>query len=575
MMDEKSRNERKKEFSEEIRRIKAALAVLKRKGLDFHNQIRTEDDIVKWQPALALWQNEDFLKEIEEEINVELTPDPGYIRRFMSDFEARVEDLDARWLLALWQQASGGHLIDFDPILLEYQDIYTMELLQRFESMQKIPNIDLLTRRRLNLWQQVAEREFVDANLSSHYTELRQDIANYSFYHQKREYTARQITSVILREEQDRKVRQKAWNSLVQFSQEIVPKIRKLMLKTTAGWRERGYANANIPRLRAIGVSQTTIRRIFASIEAATRPAAQTLLKEYQDLLDHEVMQWDWRFAAGRMAQPFEAFFNSTDVLKAARKTYKIAGIDLGQLPIQFMGSSFLHDINYNAVRVPHDIILSHGSLSGFREYFALLQVLGETCYLAHIDPNLAYPFRRYAPEALAKGFATLSSWLMWEHDWLKEFTALTSDQIEEFSLQMKNYELLKLRYHISLALFETDAFRALATHSEADLDAIYSQHMEKFLLTPTEDCSVWAAEPFLIDPQGRPLFTIYVLGLAVAANLVEYISESNERLLSPQFGAIFRSELVKQGESSPWLERLQNLTSKALTPFPMSWSKG
>ncbi|MFX0117742.1 MAG: hypothetical protein ACFFB3_24570 [Candidatus Hodarchaeota archaeon] len=562
------------QLNQEMRRIKAAQAVLKRKGLDFLERLRTEDDPDKYLSVLALWQNEDFLAEVEATVRAELEPDPGGIRRFLVEFESKIEDLDARWLLALWWQASRTRVPDFDLLIKEYQNVYSPDLLHRLETMWKIPGVDPLIRRCLGLWRHIAEQEVINSALASQRTELRQSIANYRFHHQGTDYTARQIASVILREEQNRKLRQKAWNSLVQLSQQMAPKIRKLILQTNASWRERGYVNPSIFRLQVIGVSETVVRQVFASIEARTRPVAQSLLKEYWDLLNHEIMPWDWRFAAGRMAQPFEALFGKKDVIKVAKKTYENVGIDVGQLPIQFVDSSTTHDINHNAVRVPHDIILSYGSISGFREHFALLQVLGEACYFAHIDGDLAYPFRRYAPEVLAKGFATLSSWLMWEYDWLKEFTALTPEQITEFSQQMKNYELLKLRYYNSFALFEMDAYHALADDPEADLDVLYGQHMKKFLLIPTEDCTVWAAEPFLIDPQGRPFFTIYVLGLAVAANLAEYLSESGEPLLSSQFGTLFRSELVQQGASGPWLERLQKLTLKALTPFPMSWLK-
>lgn len=275
------------------------------------------------------------------------------------------------------------------------------------------------------------------------------------------------------------------------------------------------------------------------------------------------------------MAHPFEKLFNNMNVAKVVKKTYKALGIDVERLPIQFASTSAIHGIRYNAVRVPYDIIISHGPISGSREYFSLLHTLGEACYFAHIDDELPYVFRRYAPEVLGEGFATLSSWLMWEYSWLREFTSLEPDQIEKFSQQMKNYELLKLRYFAGFALFEMDAYRALEEDLETDLDALFRQRMEMFHLVPPDDqSSVWAAEPLLIDPQSSPLFAIQILGFAVAATLIEYFHEENESSYSRHFGTLIQSDLVQKGASTPWLERLQQFTSKALTPFPISWSR-
>lgn len=558
----------------ELRRIEAARAVLKRKKLDFFDHIRSEDDLRNYQAVLGLWQNEKFQAEIEQAVLAELAPDPGGIRRFLADFEVQIEDLDARWLLASYWQATGARIVIFDPFIREYQDTYTKDLLQRLESMQEILDVDLVTRRCLSMWQHVAERELVDSALASQRTGLRQDIANYRFQHQGDDYTSSQITTMILREEQDRKSRRKAWNGLVQLSLGMMPKIRKLLLQTNTYWQERGYANAVAPRLQTLGVSEDIVRQIIASIEAATRSATQSLLKEYEALLGHRIAPWDWRFAASQLPHSFEQSFKNMDATGCLKETYMALGIDVEHLPIQFAGSSTVHGISYNAVRVPHDIILSHGAIIGAREYSNLLHVLGEACYFAHIDSDLAYVFRRYAPKLLGEGFARLSSWLLWEYNWLEEFTNLSPEQIVEFSQQMKNYELLKLRYYCGFALSEMDAYHALADDPEADLEWLFEQHKESFLLMSSHEPSVWAAHPWLIDPQGIPLFTSYVLGLAIAASFIETFHENGESLFSESFGELFQSNLVQQGASSSWLERLEQQTARILTPFAVSWSQ-
>ncbi|MFQ5977305.1 MAG: hypothetical protein ACE5OZ_04130 [Candidatus Heimdallarchaeota archaeon] len=564
----------KEQLNQEMRRIEAVQAVLKRKGLDFLDQMRTEDDVGSYQSVLGLWQNETFLAELEAAVLAELAPDPGGIRRFLADFEAKIEDLDARWLLTLWWQTSGTREVDLDPLIREYQGIYTKGLLQRLERKQQVSDVDPVTRQRLNIWQQVAERELVDSALVSQRTRLRQEIANYRFPHQGRDYTASQIRTNILRVKQDRELRRTAWNSLVRLSQQMAPKIRELLLQTNVHWLERGYLNANTPRLQALGVSEIVVRQVIASIEKETRSVAQSLLKEYNTFLDYEIAEWDWRFVATQMPHSFDHAFKNINAISCLKKTYKTLGINVERLPIQFDDNSAVHGIRHNAVRIPHDIIFSLGPISGPLEYYSLLYVLGEACYFAHLDGDLTYAFRRYAPKPLGEGLATLSSWLLWEYDWLEEFTNLAPNQIVEFSQQMKNYELLKLRYYAGFAAFEMEIYRALAEDPKIDLDMLYEQHMESFLLMPTTDRSMWAMAHWLIDRQGIPRFTNYVLGLAVAATLNDCLHEKGSYLFSKEFGKLFQSDLVRQGASSPWLERLQQLTAKTLTPFPMSWSR-
>lgn len=561
----------KKQFDQEIRRIKAANALLKRNNLDIFDQLRTEDDVSRYQSVLALWQNEAFQADLEQSVLTELAPDPGGIRRFLADFEAHIEDLDARWLLALWRQESGQSVGNINSLLKEYQEVYTWDLLKKLAGIRKTAGIDPITQRQLHLWHQVVARELVDVALEPQRTTLREVFASYSFHLNGKRYTANEISAKILREEPDRTLRHKAWENLARLSQQVEPMMQKLLVRTNALWQKRGYENANAPRLQTIGVSEGVVRQVIANCERASRHACQKLIDEYEDFLGHKIEPWDWRFAARRMTCSFERIFESIDVITCIKKTYERLGLVIDQLPIQITESPTIYSVFRYDVRIPHDILLSYGPLSGFRKFVVLLRELGKACCFAHIDGSLAYPFRRYTPLVLSDALGALVSWIIWEPGWLQEFTNLTADQIAEFIQQMKHYELLKMRLYAGLAMFEIDAYTALAEDAETDLNALYNQHMEKFLLLPHNSHLIWASEPRYVDP--FPRIIQYLLALAVAANLADYFQRRGNRLLSPQLGELFRSDLVQLGNASSWLERLQQLTSRTLTPFPMSWS--
>lgn len=561
------------ELTEEMRRIEAAQAVLKRKGLDFLEQLRTEGEMHSHLSVRALFNNEDFLKEVDAVIEAEAAPDPGGVRRFLADFAAQVESLDARWLLTLWRQTSGQSGGNFDSLLQEYGEIYTPDLLQKLESMSEIADVAPPTQRRLNLWCQVTERELIDVDLESQRMNLRQFLVNYRFQLQNESYIGSETLLKLLREEKIRELRLQAWRRLVSLSKEIEPQIRELFLETNALWQQQGYQDAFLPKLQFIGISEPIFREVITSIEMVSRPAAHAQLNQCADRLGHEVEQHDWHFLAGMAASPFKTIFNNLHPIKTTKTTYQTLGIDIEQKMVQYAYDSPSQKIISYPVRVPHDIILCHWPLQGYWDYFALFNALGGANYFAHIDGDLPYAYRRHAYLVVREGFATLSSWLLWEPRWLKEVPGLSSSQITEF-LQMKEYELLKLRYNAAMALFEMDAYQALARDPEADVNGLYRQCMERFLLVPTNDCSVWTVDQRLMDPQGRPIFANYVLGLAIAANLLEIFHKEGESLYSPRFGTLFTSGLVRQGSASSWREQLQQLTAKSLTPFPLSWAK-
>lgn len=57
------------------------------------------------------------------------------------------------------------------------------------------------------------------------------------------------------------------------------------MIQTNCNWEKRGYTDAIAPKLQIIGVTEGLVRQVLANIEEATHSVAQSLLKEYQDLL--------------------------------------------------------------------------------------------------------------------------------------------------------------------------------------------------------------------------------------------------------------------------------------------------
>ncbi|MFX0117744.1 MAG: hypothetical protein ACFFB3_24580, partial [Candidatus Hodarchaeota archaeon] len=558
------------QINQELRRIKAAEDVLKRKGLDIFERLRTEDDIARYQPILGLWQNEVFLTDLEQAVLEELEHDPRGIRRFLTNFEAHIEGLDARWLLTLWRQDSGHSIRNLDSLLKEYQETYTSDLLLELKTMRETAGIDPITQRRLDLWQQVVTKELIDVDLEPQRTELRQMFTTKLFHFKGRGYTVSGIIEKVLRELEDRDLRFKAWTSLMRFSRQIEPMMREFFAKSNSFWQERGYENANIPRLQAIGVSESIARQIISNYEEISRSTARKTINGFRDLLGHEIAPWDWRFASTQMLSPFEQAFGNMDAIYCVKQTYEKFGIEIDQLPIHFAASSNIYNTVRYYVRIPHDIILSYGALSSYQKPLVLIRDLGRACYFAHIDESLAYPFRRYAPLVLSEGLGTLASWVTWEPGWLEEFTNLAPEKIEISIHQIKSFELLRSRLYAGLALFELDAYSMLAEDPEADLQRLYAQHMEKFIFLPNDDQSFWVPDPRLVEPFPHPIKNI--LSVAVAANLLDYLQRKGFSLLSPHFGDLFRSDLVQLGNADSWLKRLQQLTTRALTPLPMSW---
>ncbi len=558
----------KEELDDELNYLNAMDRVLKRWRLE--KIPRTEFEPFG-SPLSLLVNNEDFLDYLEKALTLEITPDPGGVRRFFADFEAQIEDLDARWLLSLWRQESGIPTLDSSSLLKEYQQIYNQKLINKIKMMLNIPNISQMTEDQLIKWKQICERELVNTVLESNRLSIRQKIACHRTKVHNNSYSINEILTIVLREEKNRSLRYQAWKNINDLSQKISPAMQQAMVESNKKWQEMGYKNSITPKLQMLGIKEKVVREVITSIERITRPLAQSLFKEFEEQLEHEIRQWDWRYAAGMRFFPFENAFRSIDALNVAKKTYRYIGINIDHHPITFTKKPRSQKTILYPLRISQDLIISYNSLSGYRDIYLLLWHLGAACYLSNIDITLPYAFRRTTSRILEEGMATLSSWLVWDPQWLKMFTNLSAIEIIEFEKLKVVYELLKLRFNAGLALFEMDAYHFLSRNPYENLDKIYNENMRRFSFFPSEDSSLWAVHQRFLDSEGWPFYINYVLVLSVAANLFAYIHDNFDFLFSYNLGNLFKSNLVTEGAIGSWFERFQTFTSRKLTNFPLN----
>ncbi|MHA2273235.1 MAG: hypothetical protein ACXACI_15330 [Candidatus Hodarchaeales archaeon] len=87
-------------LDQELIRIKAAETVLKRKGLYIYDCLRTEDDMIRHQAVLALWQNEQFQLELEQAILAEVEHENGDLQECLAKFNPNADNLEAQCAVA-------------------------------------------------------------------------------------------------------------------------------------------------------------------------------------------------------------------------------------------------------------------------------------------------------------------------------------------------------------------------------------------------------------------------------------------------------------------------------------------
>lgn len=87
-------------LDQELVRIKAAETVLKRKGLYIYDRLRTEDDMIRHQSVLALWQNEQFQIELEQAVLAEVEHETGDLQECLAKFNPNIDSLDAQCAVA-------------------------------------------------------------------------------------------------------------------------------------------------------------------------------------------------------------------------------------------------------------------------------------------------------------------------------------------------------------------------------------------------------------------------------------------------------------------------------------------
>jgi hypothetical protein len=87
-------------LDQELVRFKAAETVLKRKGLYIYDRLRTEDDMIRHQSVLALWQNEEFQIELEQAILAEIEHEKRDLQECLAKFNPNTDNLEAQCAVA-------------------------------------------------------------------------------------------------------------------------------------------------------------------------------------------------------------------------------------------------------------------------------------------------------------------------------------------------------------------------------------------------------------------------------------------------------------------------------------------
>ena len=182
--------------------------------------------------------------------------------------------------------------------------------------------------------------------------------------------------------------------------------------------------------------------------------------------------------------------------------------------------------------RVPAEIYLVVSPVGGYDDFAALFHEGGHTEHYAHVDPQLAFEFRRLGENAVTESFAFLLEHLTADAEWLR--TRLGAEDPAPAVAQARASRLVAIRWYAAKIAYE------LELHAEgADLERMPDRYAE---LIGDATRMRWSRAGFLADVDE---------GFYVACYLRAWVLETHwRRSLRERFG----ERWFESAEAGRWL---------------------
>ncbi|MFZ0831052.1 MAG: hypothetical protein WCB18_00565 [Thermoplasmata archaeon] len=488
----------------------------------------------------------------------------SYLRRL----EDRLADLDHSLFLAWWNQYAGLSLAGTHRWDTLRSKLVGREKLLRFlRAAQTRPHPELLTRR-LELFRRIAEDALVEQHPSV--VRLRAPLIKRVFAFQPRWEggpTTKARVNEVLKFEDDRRVRRRAWVALQRIARDVERPLRQLVEARNARARELGYRSFMDFRLRSEGLTLSQLEGFIDRMVPAAGVSSRRFREQFQRRSGESgFFPWDaWRASEGRNPLPTSAFSGRTMVQDCLR-TIRAWGFRGPRRPFRIVQRSIPVGGMTLAVQLPNDTRVAVNPRGGWLHYDILLHEFGHAVqdrYTRGATHVLRGPENIPGFAGFHEGTAALFERIGMVPVWLRRRPGVSEDLIRTFRENRKDEELRIGAHTASWVWKEIQLYK----HPEENLGPRFHR-ADRAMFGYDEYPEAPYADPFWIESAfyGKS----YVFASLIGAQLRQAIREQVPGPFWPNREVIpwLDRHWFRHGMRYDWVPRVREVTGR---PFGVS----
>lgn len=237
-------------------------------------------------------------------------------------------------------------------------------------------------------------------------------------------------------------------------------------------------------------------------------------------------------------------------------------GFDLNCLPIYFddtKAGDSATDVQCIAVKPPHDVRI-FGYRPGRSGNFEFLLQVGRALHSVHVAADRPL-FNSVLSPVWREGVSRVFAYMVDEPAWLEKYAHASGSSIERYRRERTGAEIARLRWTLMHLMFEHQAY----TNPDRDLNRLYWEQVEKYMLLPSQDGpDYWA---LVGDYAARPVQMHNDLyGAIIASQTLAFLDKQYGGLVdNPEAYSFLVQNYMRFGSRYPWQDLLQRGTGENL----------
>ena len=368
----------------------------------------------------------------------------------------------------------------------------------------------------------------------------------------------------VLRFEEDRSLREEAWNARYGVGNEKAQGLIDLVHLRNEEARKIGYPDFYAYRMDVIGIDEMEL----VSLLTRLRDLSEIPYRRFEERLKERIgadrlEPWDLRFAYDPVRNEIERFYPKSELGRRVHATFLDVGLDIDLLPITVdaeprPGKS-QHAYSF-PIDPPGDVRILTNADDGLASATTLLHEMGHAVHSALIDQPF-FTLRSPPSKSVSEGIANFFGILTEDPEWQTRYASIPAETIARFERYRREQAAFEMRRMLLYIFTEREIYRK----PEGDPHQIYWSLAHDLLhVNPLHDTAAWA---HLIHYTTHPVYyQNYLIADLIAAHLAHHMRERAGGIVGePETGRFLRDEIFVHGARYRWDELIERATGEPL----------